>query len=553
MATITTTAPKTTASISTTTTLTEYVFDKSQSDITFSNSGAYKVNVLVKSLETYSVELLPGQTKTINNQRIFSFKTNSDGNSTLKLICSPWEYEEDQESVSRDSVIAQLEKIPQYKIKKIVCFGDSITDYGMYTSQLALSFPQANLYNVGFAGCTLINNGSKFSMGEITDAIISADYSAQDATGLCANHLALLKTIDFTTVDIVTVEYGTNDFHLGYALGNDADTTATTIKGSVNYVTKKLLEVYPNLKIVFLTPTYRGMFTTAEDGLNSDDYPNTKSIYLKEYAEAIQVACSLNHIQCIDLYHNSGINRYTESLYLSDGLHPTAVGGEIIADAIVRGLTCLPYNTEMYFNKKDSDKRYQSLGFGNLVTDCELFENHLDENAVIDIDGTKYLTNKTTTVASYAVLARSKGIGLRVNTAILLTCKLKTSYTGNVRFDLNHYYVIPATISADVSATKVTIAATANVEQDIRLIIKTNATTDLTRVIETTLNVLNLSTGSVYIRNAVITKIEDYATTTAARPTNLAVGDMMYDTTLNKPIWLKTVPSTWVDAAGTVV
>ena len=111
MATITTTAPKTTASISTTTTLTEYVFDKSQSDITFSNSGAYKVNVLVKSLETYSVELLPGQTKTINNQRIFSFKTNSDGNSTLKLICSPWEYEEDQESVSRNSIVAQLEKM----------------------------------------------------------------------------------------------------------------------------------------------------------------------------------------------------------------------------------------------------------------------------------------------------------------------------------------------------------------------------------------------------------------------------------------------------------
>jgi hypothetical protein len=43
------------------------------------------------------------------------------------------------------------------------------------------------------------------------------------------------------------------------------------------------------------------------------------------------------------------------------------------------------------------------------------------------------------------------------------------------------------------------------------------------------------------------------ATTTAARPTTATVGYCMYDTTLNKPIWLKTAPSTWVDATGVTV
>lgn len=37
---------------------------------------------------------------------------------------------------------------------------------------------------------------------------------------------------------------------------------------------------------------------------------------------------------------------------------------------------------------------------------------------------------------------------------------------------------------------------------------------------------------------------------TAARPTDALVGFMYFDTTLNKPVWLKTVPSTWVDSAG---
>jgi len=40
---------------------------------------------------------------------------------------------------------------------------------------------------------------------------------------------------------------------------------------------------------------------------------------------------------------------------------------------------------------------------------------------------------------------------------------------------------------------------------------------------------------------------------TANRPVDKKVGYNCYDVTINKPIWLKTVPSTWVDAMGTVV
>lgn len=39
----------------------------------------------------------------------------------------------------------------------------------------------------------------------------------------------------------------------------------------------------------------------------------------------------------------------------------------------------------------------------------------------------------------------------------------------------------------------------------------------------------------------------------ASRPSTASVGAMYYDTTINKPIWLKTAPSTWVDATGTGV
>lgn len=38
--------------------------------------------------------------------------------------------------------------------------------------------------------------------------------------------------------------------------------------------------------------------------------------------------------------------------------------------------------------------------------------------------------------------------------------------------------------------------------------------------------------------------------TTAARPTDASVGYRYFDTTLGKPVFLKTVPSTWVTADG---
>lgn len=39
--------------------------------------------------------------------------------------------------------------------------------------------------------------------------------------------------------------------------------------------------------------------------------------------------------------------------------------------------------------------------------------------------------------------------------------------------------------------------------------------------------------------------------TTAARPTDATVGYIYFDTTLGKPVFLKTAPSTWVDSTGT--
>jgi hypothetical protein len=47
--------------------------------------------------------------------------------------------------------------------------------------------------------------------------------------------------------------------------------------------------------------------------------------------------------------------------------------------------------------------------------------------------------------------------------------------------------------------------------------------------------------------------VVDLVCTTATRPTNCAQGQQALDTTLGKPIWLKTTPSAWIDATGATV
>lgn len=42
--------------------------------------------------------------------------------------------------------------------------------------------------------------------------------------------------------------------------------------------------------------------------------------------------------------------------------------------------------------------------------------------------------------------------------------------------------------------------------------------------------------------------------TTATRPTGVVIGFHIYDTTINQPIWVKSVnPTVWVNGVGTVV
>jgi hypothetical protein len=84
---------------------------------------------------------------------------------------------------------------------------------------------------------------------------------------------------------------------------------------------------YPNVQLCFFTPSYR--HRTAWNG-DSDEVTNGIGKYLADYEKAILESCGNNHVPCKAMYKSCGVNKYNYETYLSDGLHRTSAGGELL-------------------------------------------------------------------------------------------------------------------------------------------------------------------------------------------------------------------------------
>lgn len=228
----------------------------------------------------------------------------------------------------------------------VVCFGDSITEFGNYPNQLA-GITGQTVVNVGIGGTRLTDRGDPEFYDDLTftklvSAIASGDFSVQDAA---INALAsqgddnttnynALKSVVWQNVDKVVFMYGTNDYRgIGFSIGNDSDTTTyRNLKGGLNYVLSTFASMFPHIAVFAVTPIFR--LRSGPD--NSDDVPGSSGVYLYEVAEAIRDMAKKYHIPCLDLYNESGINKLNAAYYLPDGTHPNQTGYNLISRKIAR-------------------------------------------------------------------------------------------------------------------------------------------------------------------------------------------------------------------------
>lgn len=237
--------------------------------------------------------------------------------------------------------------------KNIVMFGDSITELGDYPQSIANS-TGANVIDLGIANGRMAKHSTselgqlldKQCMHRMVDYIKNNDYTefikaAEDMAKLNGDDNTRqaneMKNISWNEVDYITIFLGTNDYGGDNPIGANSDFDGNTFKGAINKVIKILGEYAPTARLVFLTPIFRNRYK-ADYGANSDVTKNDAGFLLQNYVDAIQELANKNHVPVIDLMSLSGINEYNCDVYLSDDLHPTQLGYDLLAKLIQRQL-----------------------------------------------------------------------------------------------------------------------------------------------------------------------------------------------------------------------
>ena len=137
--------------------------------------------------------------------------------------------------------------------------------------------------------------------------------------------------------DIVVVFGGTNDFGHGDApLGTISDRTPYTFYGALHCLYTALIEKYPGVPIVVLTPLHR----ITEDIPTGDNKPAPVGT-LKEYVNIIREVAEYYSLPVLDLFKESGLQPIIQQKYIPDGLHPNDDGNAILAHKIARFLETL--------------------------------------------------------------------------------------------------------------------------------------------------------------------------------------------------------------------
>lgn len=275
-------------------------------------------------------------------------------------------------------------------------FGDSIIDLGTIPSEIKTLSGATEVYNVGFAGCTMTPTNTvgvgydKFSMHALANAVLANDFTAQTTLattklGGFLAHLNTLKAIDFATIDICFISYGTNDFGFNVNPGTSDVVSNFTVAGAMKEVVNKLQSKNPNMEIIFTTPIYR-----------ADKFLNKLNLPLSVYADTIKGTAGRLATKVIDLHTCSGINEfnYTTLLNHADKLHPVAAGNTLMAKSFVK------YAGSGYVGR--TDNKFEPLTVGvNLAQDSETFNVHDPNNAGAFYGGKSYITHAPKSYMKY--------------------------------------------------------------------------------------------------------------------------------------------------------
>ena len=140
-----------------------------------------------------------------------------------------------------------------------------------------------------------------------------------------------LKTLDFNTIDTVAIMYDATDYLLGNPMYNDDNPTdPTQFTGNLEASLDVLQSLYPQIRIIVMSPTYAYAVDENGDYVSSDMYIYNNRDVLSTYVIKECYSANLHSVSFMDNLYGS-ITEDNAKEYLNDNLHLNVKGRKLIA------------------------------------------------------------------------------------------------------------------------------------------------------------------------------------------------------------------------------
>lgn len=243
---------------------------------------------------------------------------------------------------------------------QILFLGDSIL--GQYRDETSIpalvgEMLDTEVFNGAFGGTTMSLQNRDYrdayywdglSFSRLTRAIAAQDFGLQQ-TIRTKDYVTMdfrdivdeLDRLDLTSVQTVVISYGMNDYTTGSPIGGEnSPEDPYTMEGAMRTGIRYLQRSYPQIRIIFISPTYCWFINTlgtTNETCETNDYGGG---YLEEYVEAQRRVAGECGVEFVDLYHAYYPHEEYDnwSLYTNDGIHPSEAGRQKIAETLAKWL-----------------------------------------------------------------------------------------------------------------------------------------------------------------------------------------------------------------------
>lgn len=249
---------------------------------------------------------------------------------------------------TQEQVITEEDQIePTGSELQIVFLGDSIFDThrdGTGVPYLTAVQCEADVYNLAIGGTSATlesgeeNDNAAWDSQSLVGVVkaMKGEITTDSFAGTRTKEILDNKNIDWSVTDYFVVEYGMNDFFRGVPLDNsDNWFDVHTYAGALRYAASNLGEIAHDATIIFCGPNYAQFFRNNQF-IGDGNTLNTGYGTLFDYKGICQYVANEYQTHFLDAYLELGIDGYTAKQYLEDGVHLTAEGRQLYADALAK-------------------------------------------------------------------------------------------------------------------------------------------------------------------------------------------------------------------------